>query len=54
VEYLKLQLELFKKGARGGTAYSHLMTRVAANLTPEQMEDAALYYSSLANDGRSR
>jgi cytochrome c553 len=53
-EYLKLQLELFKKGARGGTAYSHLMTRVAANLTPEQMNDAALYYASLPADGQSQ
>jgi cytochrome c553/cytochrome c5 len=50
-EYLKLQLELFKKGARGGTAYSHLMTRVAAGLTPEQMNDASLYYASLHDDG---
>jgi cytochrome c553 len=53
-EYLKLQLDLFKRGARGGTAYSHLMTRVAAGLTPEQMNDAALYYASLADDGLSQ
>lgn len=48
-DYLKLQLDLFKEGARGGSAYSHLMTRVASSLTPEQMNDAALYYSSLTN-----
>ena len=53
-EYLKLQLELFKKGARGGTGYSHLMTRVAAGLTPEQMNDAAVYYASLPGDGLSQ
>ena len=50
-EYLQLQLELFKTGARGGTAYSHLMTRIAAGLTPQQMNDVALYYSSLPDDG---
>jgi cytochrome c553 len=54
VDYLNLQLELFKKGSRGGTAYSHLMTRVAVNLTPEQMKVVALYYSSLANEGPAR
>lgn len=54
VDYLNLQLELFKKGSRGGTAYSHLMTRVAVNLTPEQMKDVALYYSSLANEAPAR
>jgi cytochrome c553 len=53
-EYLKLQLELFQKRARAGTAYSHLMTRVAANMTPEQMNYAALYYASLPDDGLSR
>ena len=53
-DYLNLQLELFKKGSRGGTAYSHLMTHVAVNLTPEQMKDVALYYSSLANEGPAR
>ena len=53
-DYLKLQLELFKKATRGGTPYSHLMTRVAAGLTPEQMNDAALYYASLPRDGLSQ
>ena len=53
-EYLILQLELFKKGARGGTAYSHLMTRVAAGLTPQQMNDVALYYASLPDNGTSQ
>ena len=53
-KYLKLQLELFKKRARVGTAYSHLMTGDAANLTPEQINDAALYYASLPDNGLSR
>jgi cytochrome c553 len=46
-DYLVLQLMLFKKEHRGGTAYAHLMRPVAARLTPEQMRDVALYYASL-------
>jgi cytochrome c553 len=46
-EYLALQLSLFKKQARGGSAYAHLMRPVAAGLTPAQMADVARYYESL-------
>jgi cytochrome c553 len=46
-DYLVLQLELFKKAHRGGSAYAHLMRPVATQLTPEQMRDVALYYASL-------
>ena len=46
-DYLVLQLELFNKGQRGGSAYAHLMRPVAARLTPEQMRDVALYYAAL-------
>jgi cytochrome c553 len=46
-EYLVLQLELFKEGRRGGSAYARLMRPVAARLTSEQMRDVALYYESL-------
>jgi len=46
-EYLILQLELFKKKTRGGTAYSHLMHFVAGGLTAEQMSDVARYFASL-------
>lgn len=46
-DYLVLQLELFKRQQRGGTAYAHLMHTVAARLTPEQMRDVALYYALL-------
>jgi cytochrome c553 len=45
--YLVLQLELFKKGQRGGSNYAHLMHPVATRLTAEQMRDVALYYESL-------
>jgi cytochrome c553 len=46
-DYLVLQLEIFNKGYRGGSAYAHLMRPVATRLTPEQMRDVALYYASL-------
>lgn len=46
-EYLELQLELFGRGARGGTAYGHVMETVASRLTREQRRAAALYYASL-------
>lgn len=45
-DYLVLQLELFKSGKRGGTAFAHLMADVAAKLTADQMRDVALYYAS--------
>jgi cytochrome c553 len=47
-DYLVLQLELFKKAQRGGSAYAHLMRPVASRLTPEQMRDVALYYAALS------
>lgn len=47
-DYLVLQLDLFKKAQRGGSAYAHLMRSVASRLTPEQMRDVALYYASLS------
>lgn len=46
-DYLVLQLELFKKGARGGSPYAHLMQAVAPRLEPEQMRDVALYFESM-------
>jgi cytochrome c553 len=46
-DYLELQLLLFKEERRGGTAYAHLMRRVAAGLTAEQMREVTLYYASL-------
>ena len=46
-DYLVLQLELFKKGYRGGSPYAHLMQEVAPKLTEQQMRDVAAYYDSL-------
>lgn len=45
--YLKLQLELFTTGKRGGTEYAHIMHSAAQRLTPEQMQALADYYASL-------
>jgi len=45
--YLKLQLELFTAGKRGGTEYAHIMHSAAQRLTPEQMQALADYYASL-------
>ena len=49
-DYLVLQLELFKKQQRGGSAYDHLMHPIATRLTSEQMHDVARYYASLTAD----
>ena len=46
-DYLVLQLELFKKGHRGGSAFAHLMEPIAKRLKPEQMRDVALYFESV-------
>lgn len=46
-DYLLLQLELFNKGHRGGSAYAHVMEPIAKRLKPEQMRDVALYFQSL-------
>jgi cytochrome c553 len=48
-DYLLLQLQLFKAGKRGGTAYAHLMQHVAPHLSEAQMRDVAAYYSSAVN-----
>lgn len=46
--YIELQLELFKRDARGGSAYAHIMRHVATRLSAEQMRDVAAYYQSLS------
>lgn len=46
-DYLVLQLELFKKGHRGGSAYAHLMHAIVPRMTNEQIRDVALYLRSL-------
>lgn len=46
--YLVLQLELFQQRRRGGTNSASLMHSIVDRLKPDQMRDAAAYYSSLA------
>jgi cytochrome c553 len=46
-EYLLLQLQLFSKKQRGGSEFHHLMHFVAGHLSDEQMQEVALFYSSL-------
>lgn len=52
--YLAAQLELFRHGERGGTAFAPIMRVIAGRLTPEQARAAAAYYATLdpAQDGR--
>jgi len=45
--YVKLQLELFTAGKRGGTEYAHVMHSAAQRLTPAQMRALADYYAAL-------
>ncbi len=46
-QYLALQLNLFKSHSRGGTPYAHIMHSIASRLQSEQVNDVALYYSSV-------
>jgi cytochrome c553 len=52
-DYLALQLELFKRDQRGGSAYASLMRPIASRLTAEQMRDVAAYYASLPAESRA-
>lgn len=47
IDYIALQLSLFKADKRGGTPYARIMHSAAKDLTEEQMRDLALYYSAL-------
>lgn len=46
--YLALQLHLFRKGDRGGSAYAHLMEKAVENLTEDEIAALAAYYGSLS------
>lgn len=45
-EYLRLQLQLFAEGARGGSATASIMQPIAERLTPEQRQYVAAYFAS--------
>ena len=49
-EYLVLQLELFKRGQRGGSSNAHLMQHVAPHLSAEEMRAVARYFESLSSE----
>ncbi len=46
-EYLALQLEVFQRGQRGGSAYAGLMANAVRGMTRAEMSDVARYYASL-------
>ncbi len=48
--YIELQLEAFREGHRGGTAYAHIMRTVAERLTDEEIRAVAAWYGSLVPD----
>lgn len=52
-DYLVLQLELFKRGQRGGSPNAHLMQHVAPHLSAEQMRAVARYYESSADEANN-
>lgn len=45
--YIVLQLELFKKGQRGGTPYASIMHENVDRMTRQQMEAVAAFYAAL-------
>jgi cytochrome c553 len=45
--YLVLQLRLWKKDKRGGSAYAEIMAPIARSIRMEDMEAAAAFYQSL-------
>ncbi len=47
-EYVRRQLGLWHDEKRGGTPYAHLMEAAARNLTPEDMDSVAAYYTALS------
>lgn len=47
-DYLRLQLELFQKRQRGGSAYADLMHHVADHLRENHIRDVTAYYESLS------
>jgi cytochrome c553 len=49
-EYMVLQLDLFKKEKRGGSAYAAIMHHIAPKLTEVQKREVASYYASRGAD----
>lgn len=51
-EFTSLQLQLWKDGKRGGSAYSRIMEVIVRNLAPDEIQAVALFYESLPTDAR--
>lgn len=51
--YLRQQLQLLQRGARGGTPYAHIMQTIAQRLKAEQIEAVAAYYAALPPEAGS-
>lgn len=49
-DYLALQLDLLRRGERGGTPYAHIMQSIARRLSAAQIRDVAAYYGGLSWD----
>jgi cytochrome c553 len=49
--YLALQLQLWKAGKRGGSAYAEIMAPIAENMREEDMRAVAAFYGSLSKPG---
>jgi cytochrome c553 len=45
-DYIALQLRLFRDGARGGTAYAHIMETIARRLSDAQIAAVAAYFGT--------
>ncbi|WP_349371324.1 c-type cytochrome [Salinarimonas sp.] len=51
-EYLKLQLEAWREGARGGTAFAHVMHMAAERLTDAEIAAVSAWYAAQPMEGR--
>lgn len=47
-EYLTLQMQLFKKGKRGGTKFSRIMHKSISTMNEQDISDVARYYQALS------
>ena len=46
-EYITIQLKLFRSEQRGGTRFEHLMRNAAKNLTDEDIDALAAYFTQM-------
>ncbi|WP_374701397.1 c-type cytochrome, partial [Aureimonas sp. N4] len=46
--FIATQLQLWKDKHRGGTPFNHVMIPIATNMTEEQIDALALWYSRAA------